>query len=93
MVSSLLEILATLAAGLVTGAALYITAVKRPAGVSCGSALAVTEFRPPRKKLDEVNRREAFGPGTPTGVLRCTDVDELGSAAWSTRVVTGWRRP
>ena len=46
MVSPLLEILATLAAGLFTGAALYITAVEHPARVSCGSALAVTEFRP-----------------------------------------------
>ena len=44
--SSLLEILATLAAGLFTGAAIYITAVEHPARVSCGSALAVTEFRP-----------------------------------------------
>jgi len=44
--SPLLEILATLAAGLFTGAAIYITAVEHPARVSCGSALAVTEFRP-----------------------------------------------
>jgi hypothetical protein len=46
MMSPLLEILATLAAGLFTGAAIYITAVEHPARVSCGSALAVTEFRP-----------------------------------------------
>ena len=44
--SPLLEILATLAAGLFTGAALYVTAVEHPARVSCGSVLAVTEFRP-----------------------------------------------
>jgi len=44
--SPLLEILATLAAGLFTGAALYVTAVEHPARVSCGSAVAVTEFRP-----------------------------------------------
>jgi hypothetical protein len=44
--SPLLEILATLAAGLFTGAALYLTAVEHPARVSCGSVLAVTEFRP-----------------------------------------------
>src|SRR5712692_4028727 len=44
--SPLLEILATLAAGLFAGAALYVTAVEHPARVSCGSALAVTEFRP-----------------------------------------------
>ena len=44
--SPLLEILATLAAGLFAGAALYVTAVEHPARMSCGSALAVTEFRP-----------------------------------------------
>src|SRR5216684_6497146 len=44
--SPLLEILATLAAGLFTGAALYVTAVEHPARMSCGSVLAVTEFRP-----------------------------------------------
>ncbi len=44
--SPLLEILATLAAGLFTGAALYVTAVEHPARMSCGSVLAITEFRP-----------------------------------------------
>src|SRR5712691_1912831 len=44
--SPLLEILATLAAGLFAGAALYVTAVEHPARMSCGSVLAVTEFRP-----------------------------------------------
>jgi len=44
--SPLLEILATLAAGLFTGAALYVTAVEHPARTSCGSVLAITEFRP-----------------------------------------------
>src|SRR5229473_2746241 len=44
--SPLLEILVTLAASLFTGAALYVTAVEHPARMSCGSVLAVTEFRP-----------------------------------------------
>src|SRR4029077_1925987 len=39
-----------LAAGLFTGAAVYITFVEHPARVSCGSALAVTEFRPSYKR-------------------------------------------
>src|SRR5947208_6620542 len=39
-------LLATLAAGLFTGAAVYIIFVEHPARVSCGSALAVTEFGP-----------------------------------------------
>jgi Domain of unknown function (DUF1772) len=42
----LLEILATLAAGLFAGAAVYVTAVEHPARVSCGPVLAVNEFRP-----------------------------------------------
>ena len=43
-------LLATLAAGLFTGAAVYITFVEHPARVSCGSALAVTEFGPSYKR-------------------------------------------
>lgn len=43
-------LLATLAAGLFAGAAVYITFVEHPARVSCGSALAVTEFRPGYKR-------------------------------------------
>ena len=39
-------LLATLAAGLFAGAALYLTFVEHPARVSCGSMLAVTEFGP-----------------------------------------------
>lgn len=43
-------LLATLAAGLFAGAAVYITLVEHPAWVSCGSSLAVTEFRPSYKR-------------------------------------------
>src|SRR5438552_19119944 len=43
-------LLATLAAGLFTGAAVYITLVEHPARVSCGSVLAVTEFGPSYKR-------------------------------------------
>ncbi len=35
-----------MAAGVFTGAALYVTFVEHPARVSCGPALAVTEFAP-----------------------------------------------
>jgi hypothetical protein len=37
---------ATIAAGLFAGAALYITLVEHPARVSCGIAAAIAEFRP-----------------------------------------------
>ena len=42
----LLLIVATLAAGLFAGAAIYINAVEHPARLSCGTELAVKEFRP-----------------------------------------------
>jgi hypothetical protein len=42
----MLLILATLAAGLFAGAAIYITAVEHPARLACGSELAVREFAP-----------------------------------------------
>ena len=48
--SVLAELLATLTAGLFTGAALYITLVEHPARLSCGSVIAVTEFRPSYKR-------------------------------------------
>ena len=42
----MLLILATLAAGLFAGAAIYITAVEHPARLACGPELAVREFAP-----------------------------------------------
>jgi hypothetical protein len=42
----LLELLATLCAGLFAGAAIYITLVEHPARLECGTLLATTEFGP-----------------------------------------------
>jgi hypothetical protein len=42
----LLELIATLCAGLFAGAAIYITFVEHPARLECGTAVAVTEFVP-----------------------------------------------
>jgi len=42
----LFELFAVLCAGLFAGAAIYITFVEHPARLSCGTALAVTEFGP-----------------------------------------------
>ena len=42
----MLLILATLAAGLIAGAAIYITAVQQPARLACGAELAVRELAP-----------------------------------------------
>lgn len=46
----ILLIVATLAAGLFAGAAVYITAVEHPARVSCGTELALREFAPSYKR-------------------------------------------
>jgi hypothetical protein len=40
------EILATLACGIFTGAAIYINLVEQPARLSCGIGLAITQWRP-----------------------------------------------
>jgi hypothetical protein len=42
----ILELIATLSAGVFCGAAFYINLVEHPARMSCGTALAVTEFAP-----------------------------------------------
>ena len=44
------EIVATLASGIFTGAALYINFVEQPARLSCGVELAVREWRPSYKR-------------------------------------------
>ena len=44
------EIIATLAAGIFAGAAVYINLVEHPARLSCGVAAAVTQWRPSYKR-------------------------------------------
>ena len=46
----LFELLAALSTGLFTGAAVYINLVEHPARMSCGTDVAVTEFRPSYKR-------------------------------------------
>jgi hypothetical protein len=46
----ILILIATLAAGLFAGAAIYVSAVEHPARVSCGTELAIREFRPSYKR-------------------------------------------
>jgi uncharacterized membrane protein len=48
--TELFRIFASLSAGLFTGAAIYINFVEHPARMSCGTDLAVTEFRPSYKR-------------------------------------------
>lgn len=44
------EILASLTCGVFAGGAVYVNAVEQPARLSCGVALAVTEWRPSYKR-------------------------------------------
>jgi hypothetical protein len=46
----ILIVIATVAAGLFAGAAVYITAVEQPARVSCGTEVALREFAPSYKR-------------------------------------------
>jgi hypothetical protein len=42
----LLELIATLSAGLFAGAAIYVNLVEHPARLECGTAVAISEFGP-----------------------------------------------
>jgi hypothetical protein len=46
----LLEIFATLAAGLFSGASIYISLVEHPARMQCGTAVALVQFAPSYKR-------------------------------------------
>jgi hypothetical protein len=46
----LLELLATLAAGLFSGASIYINLVEHPARLQCGTALALAQWAPSYKR-------------------------------------------
>ncbi len=45
-VQTIAELIAVLACGLFTGAAIYINFVEHPARMQCGVEIAVTEFAP-----------------------------------------------
>jgi hypothetical protein len=45
-----LELFATLAAGLFSGASIYINLVEHPTRIQCGTALALTQFAPSYKR-------------------------------------------
>ncbi len=62
-------LLATAAAGLFAGAAIYVTFVEHPARVSCGSVLAVTEFGPSYRRATVMQVALALA-GVGAGVAR-----------------------
>jgi anthrone oxygenase-like protein len=71
-------LVATMAAGVFTGAAVYITSVEHPARVSCGSVLAVTEFGPSYKRAAVMQASLAI-IGASAGIAR-----------WATGAGIGW---
>jgi uncharacterized membrane protein len=48
--NTIVEFIATLSASLFTGASIYINLVEHPARMSCGTAIAATEFAPSYKR-------------------------------------------
>jgi hypothetical protein len=75
---AVLQLVATLSAGLFAGAALYITLVEHPARMRCGTRLAVTEFGPSYKRATVMQ-----APLAAVGFLS-------GTAAWLTGVHFLW---
>ena len=74
----LLELLATLAAALFTGAAVYINAVEHPARMSLGPSAALSEWRPAYRRGTLMQAPLAI-----IGLLAAT-------AAWATGAGSAW---
>ncbi len=63
----ILELVAVLCTGLFAGAAIYITLVEHPARLECGTALAITQFRPSYRRA-AVMQASLAGVGCLAGV-------------------------
>ncbi len=74
----LLQWIATLAAGLFAGAALYVTLVEHPARASLGSRAAIQEFRP--------SYRRGAAMQAPLSLLGAA----AGVACWATGASAAW---
>ena len=72
-----LEFLATFACAIFAGAAVYINLVEHPARVSCGTELAVTEWRPSYKRATFMQAPLAI-----VGCLSAIGVWLMGSGGW-----------
>jgi hypothetical protein len=70
----LLEVLATLAAGLFSGASIYINLVEHPARIQCGTALAVAQWVPSYKRATVMQASLALA-----GLLSATSACVLGA--------------
>jgi hypothetical protein len=71
------EFLATLCAGLFTGAAIYVSLVEHPARLECGTALALREFGPSYRRGAVMQALLAF-----LGFAAATAAWLLGAGAW-----------
>jgi hypothetical protein len=72
----ILELLATLAAGLFTGASIYINLVEHPARIQCGTALALAQFVPSYRRATLLQATLAA-----TGFLAALGAYTLGAGA------------
>jgi len=72
-----LLIVATVSAGLFSGAAIYINAVEHPARLSCGTVLAIREFAPSYRRATVMQASLAI-TGCATGLVSAW----AGSDAW-----------
>jgi uncharacterized membrane protein len=73
----ILQIAATLACGIFTGAAVYINFVEHPARMKCGTRLAVTEFGPSYHRA-AVMQASLAGIGSITAMVAWW----MGSSSW-----------
>jgi hypothetical protein len=72
----ILELIATLCAGLFAGAAIYVSLVEHPARLQCGLALAVAEFGPSYRRAAVMQASLAV-----VGCIAAVAARALGSAA------------
>jgi hypothetical protein len=80
-------IIATLAAGIFAGAAIYVGAVEHPARVSCGTEIAIREFAPSYRRGAIMQASLAI-VGCMAGVIGGWSLNE-----YSRRVISGNHRP
>jgi hypothetical protein len=74
---TILETVATLAAGIFTGAAVYVNLVEHPARVECGTKFAVTEFGPSYRRASVMQASLAA-----VGFVTATTAWLMGSSLW-----------
>jgi len=76
-VERIFETIATLACGIFTGAAVYVSLVEHPARMECGTRLAATEFAPSYRRASVMQASLAA-----IGFAAATAAWLIGSSSW-----------